>query len=230
MVALALVPKDGAVSFYADVVARLGGPTLILGSAKGGLAWELGARGTQVVGVEPSARMLEIASARAAGEPQEVVSRVRFLEADVRALRLPDRFQTVLAPNNAFGLLSSFKELEAFVATALHHLAPGGAFAFDLALPGTPPLAPPPEPASRPTPWLEPPRPVFVPHLRERSASRQGALHRLRLRQFALAEIDAALLASGFSISERYGGFAKEPYGAGRALAAVVAIRPERRG
>ncbi len=226
MAALALVPKDSAVSFYAGVVARHGGPTLILGSAKGAMAWELGARGAQVLGVEPSRRMLEIASARASEEPQEVVSRVRFLEADVRALRLPDRFKTVLAPNTAFGLLSSFKELEDFVATALHHLAPGGAFAFDLALPGTPPLVPPAEPAPRPTPWLEPPRPVFVPHLRERGPSSLGALHRLRLRQFALAEIDAALLARGFSTSERYGGFGKEPYGAGHKLVAVVAIRP----
>lgn len=225
--ALSLVRKDRAAAFYAELCARQGGPVLVLGSAKGAVAWDLASRGFDVVAVEPSVRMLELAQARRSDERPEVAARLRFVEADVRSVRLERTFATVLAPHNAFGLLSSFEDLEDFLATARVHLAAEGAFAFDLTVP---PLEPSTVAAQggaavkQKAPRMEPPRPVFVPHLRHRRTANTAGLHRLRLRQFTLGELDAALDDAGLQATERYGNFEGRPFDASDTLAVVVAL------
>jgi len=227
--ALSLVPADPTAAFYASRVAEHGGPALVLGSASGAVPWELGSEGVSAVGVEPSPAMLELAEARRQGEAPEVSGRVSFVGADVRSVRLEQRFGAVLAPHSAFGLLASYADLEALLATARFHLRPDGLLLFDVALPAQHLLA---SEAERPPPWAEL-RPVFVPHLRQRrrapEAPQPPPIHRLRLRQFSPAELDAALSAAGFEALERYGDFHGKPFDPGDPLAIVIAA-PGRRG
>ncbi|HZI07376.1 MAG TPA: class I SAM-dependent methyltransferase, partial [Archangium sp.] len=78
---------------------------------------------------------------------------------------------------------------------------------------------PPPEPAATrrededPTAPLEPRRPVFAFHLRERR--QPGAplgIRRLKLRPFTAEELDAAMKACGLTPRERFGRFDGKPF------------------
>src|SRR5262245_60625095 len=92
---LKLVGEDDEVLFYARQVAAAGGPVLVLGCASGKVAWALGERGVAVLGVDPSPGMMALAEERRSAVSTEVSARVRFLTADLRALRLSERFAVV---------------------------------------------------------------------------------------------------------------------------------------
>jgi SAM-dependent methyltransferase len=228
---LALVTADAGSAFYGDLTDRTGGPALLLGAGDGRIAWELARRGHQVLAADPSEVLLRAAEERRAQEPPEVASRVRVVCADVRSLRLDERFKLAIAPRNALGLMTTRDDLEAALATAALHLADDGTFALDLVnLPEHRSPITPDDRAEEPALWY---RPVFVPHLRERRRPRPGesageahqGLRRLRVRQFSAEELDAALKAAGFEPAERYGDFDLRPYAPEDPLQVVVAQR-----
>jgi SAM-dependent methyltransferase len=208
---LSLVGQEPDIPFYTRQAAEHGGPVLVLGAANGRVAWALAGAGLSVLGVDPSERMVRAAEELRGSEPPEVAARVRFLHADPRSLRLAERFPVVLAPQHAMGMMGSPEDLEAFLSTVRHHLQAGGIFVYDV-------LNPPPESsASRedeePGVALEPRRPVFAFHLRERR--QPGAplgIRRLRLRPFTAEELDAAMKACGLTPRERYGRFDGKPF------------------
>ncbi|WPB75122.1 class I SAM-dependent methyltransferase [Archangium violaceum] len=208
---LSLVGQEPDIPFYTRQAAEHGGPVLVLGAANGRVAWALAGAGLSVLGVDPSERMVQAAEELRSSEPPEVAARVRFLHADPRSLRLPERFPVVLAPQHALGMMGSQEDLEAFLSTVRHHLEPEGIFVYDV-------LNPPPEPAAlredeEPGSGLEPRRPVFAFHLRERR--QPGAplgIRRLKLRPFTAEELDAAMKACGLMPRERYGRFDGKPF------------------
>src|SRR5688500_8293158 len=114
---LSLVTPAPEVSFYAQRDYG-GGPVLVLGSADGRVAFEIAARGVTVVGVEPSDVMLQTAEVRKADERAETASRIKFVKADLRTIRLKESFEAVIAPQNAVGMLSTFDDLCAFFESA----------------------------------------------------------------------------------------------------------------
>jgi SAM-dependent methyltransferase len=225
---LALVESGAEVQFYLSRATRGEGAVLILGCANGKIAWELSAANIPTVAVDPSSVMVKAAEERRASEPLEVSDRVRFWASDLRSLRLPDKFHTVMAPQNAAGLMAGLDDLEALFATARAHLTDSGTFLFDVYNPsvrlrdayelGEAPSA---------APSGGPVRPVFAPHLRERQSSVGEAPHislrRLRLRPFFPDEVDGALARSGFQPLEKYGGFREEPFEDDSPIQVVVA-------
>lgn len=225
---LSLVGENAELRFYARQVEQRDGATLVLGCGNGKIAFGLCAQPRSVVAVDPSAVMIRAAEERRQGEPLEVAERLRLVEADLRAVRLPDRFSVVLAPQNALGLMGTLADLDALIATARYHLQDGGTLAFDVLNPRSEPspLARPAElPAAPPAP--EPMRPMFTPHLRERRREPNGeethAIRRLRLRQFSPDELDAALARGGFVALERFGDFDGKPFEPEDPLQVVVA-------
>ncbi|WP_375771189.1 class I SAM-dependent methyltransferase [Archangium gephyra] len=208
---LSLVGQEPDIAFYTRQAAEHGGPVLVLGAANGRVAWALAGAGLSVLGVDPSERMVQAAEELRSSEAPEVGGRVRFLHADPRSLRLAERFPVVLAPQHAMGMMGSQEDLEAFLSTVRHHLQPGGSFVYDV-------LNPSPEPAStredeEPGSAVEPRRPVFAFHLRERR--QPGAplgIRRLRLRPFTAEELDAAMKACGLTPRERFGRFDGKPF------------------
>jgi len=209
---LSLVGQDPEILFYTRQATERGGPVLVLGAANGRVAWALAEHGLTVVGVEPSERMVRAAEEQRGSESAEVSDRVRFHHADPRSLRLPERFPVVFAPQHALGLMGSQEDLEAFLATVRHHLVPGGTFVYDV-------LNPPPEPGGtsredeEPGEALEPRRPVFAFHLRERRQPGSPlGIHRLKLRPFSVQELDEAMGACGLTPRERYGRFDGKPF------------------
>ncbi len=222
---LTLVGQDGESTFYARQAERHGGPVLMLGCANGRIAFHLAARGHSVLGVDPSKVMIQSAEERRS--EADSAERLRFLSADLRALRLSERFPLVVAPQNALSLMTSVDDVLLLFATVRHHLALGGAFVFDVANPGT--MLGRRRGDAEPPPHLfpEPARSVFTPHLRERRRAIDGrdewSIRRLKLRHFEPDELDACLLHGGLVALERYGAFDGKPFDETDAVQIVVA-------
>lgn len=208
---LSLVAQEPDLVFYTRQASEHGEPVLVLGAANGRVVWALAEHGYTTVGVDPSEVMIRSAEERRASESAEVSNRARFQVADLRSLRLPDRFPLVLAPQHALGLMPGSDDLEAFLATVRHHLAPGGTFVYDvLNTPREPVL---PRDDEEPGAGLEPRRPLFALHLRERrQPGGPSPIRRLKLRHFSPEELDAALTAAGLVPRERYGRFDGKPF------------------
>jgi SAM-dependent methyltransferase len=221
---LALVARDADASFYGREVTRRGGPVLVLGCASGRIAWEIAAAGVPVLGVDPSGVMIDAAEERRHDEPRAASERLRLRATDLRALRISERFKVVVAPQNAVGLMTTLEELDALFATACAHLEDEGALLLDATNPKPVELHRDPEELL--PPYLEPRRPLFAPHLRERKgagAKPASAIRRLRVGQFYPAELDASLIRAGLKAAERYGDFAGKPFEMGDPLQVVVA-------
>ena len=211
----------GEAERYASLLPESGGPVLVLGVAEGRLAEALVRRGAPVTGVDPSPRMLVRAEETRATLPPELQGRLQLMRADLRSLRLSQRFVAVFAPRDAVALVASRGELEALFVTAREHLAPGASFAFDLSLP--PPRWLFPEDVD-PHEGVQPERAVFTPHLHSRR-TRQGHrdIHRLLLRHFTAGEVDHALAAADLEPLTRDRDFEGRPWEPGADRMVVVA-------
>jgi SAM-dependent methyltransferase len=220
----------GEVARYASLLPEAGGPVLLLGVAEGQLAEALVRRGISITGVDPSQRMLARAEETRAGLPPEAQGRLHLLRADLRSLRLSERFVGVFAPRDAVALVASRGDLEALFVTAREHLAPGAAFAFDLSLPPPRWLFP---DEVDPHEGVQPERAVFTPHLESRR-TRQGHrdIHRLLLRHFTAGEVDHALAAAGLEALSRDRDFEGRPWepGSDRMVVVAQAQQPASRG
>lgn len=226
---LALVGRERDVAFYVTHAERRVGPVLVLGAGTGRIAWEIALRGVTTVAVEPSEVMCETAEARRKEESPEASDRLRILNVDPRSLRLNERFSLILAPQNALALSATLDDLDAMLATVRHHLTDDGELIFDVLNPRRDePVAADPEDRWQPMEGIEPPRPIFAPHLRERTRTPEGTsegIRRLRLRHFSVAEIDQALREADFMATERFGGFERRPFDPKDPLQVVVAVR-----
>ncbi len=202
---LSLVGLDLASAFYVRQAGKLGAPVLVLGSADGRVAFALAGRGHRVVAVEPSARMHAAAHEKRPSEPG--APEVRLVNADLRSLRLEEKFGLVVAPQNALGLMATVDDFEAALTTVRFHLTPDGAFAFDLRSDSDtdpPPLG----------------RAAFSAHMRERGGQ---SVRRLRRRVFTPGEVDAVLVRAGLEARERYGDFLSRPWEDSDEMQVVVA-------
>src|SRR4051812_42448917 len=108
---LSLVGLDLASAFYVRQAGRQTAPVLVLGSADGRVAFALAGKGHQVVGVEPSARMHAAAEEKRPIDAED--SEVRLVHADLRTVRLEQKFALVVAPQNALGLMLTIDDFEA---------------------------------------------------------------------------------------------------------------------
>jgi SAM-dependent methyltransferase len=117
--------------------AERGLPVLDLGAAAGRIALPLARDGVEVWAVDGSAAMVAEMRRRLLGEPSAVAARLHPLQADIRALALPERGRfgvAMLAMNTLQALLTPGDQLAALGA-AREHLAPDGELIFDVALP-----------------------------------------------------------------------------------------------
>jgi SAM-dependent methyltransferase len=211
----------GEVARYAGLLPERPTAVLVLGVADGRLAEALVRQGARVTGVDPSPRMIERAEAVRSELPGEARERLVLVRADLRVLRMPERFGAVFAPRNAVALVASGGDLESLFVTAREHLLPGAPFAFDLSLPPARWLAP---EEMDPHEGVAPDRAVFTPHLRQRRG-RDGepGIHRLLLRHFTAREVDHALAAAGLEPLTRDSDFHGHPWAPGADRMVVVA-------
>jgi len=118
---------SGDAAFYRALAEETGGPVLELGCGTGRVLLPIAALGIPCVGVDASPAML--AALRAKNPPPNL----ELVEGRMETFDLgPRRFGLVTSPFRAFLHLLDVPSQLAALANIRRHLAPGGAFAFDI--------------------------------------------------------------------------------------------------
>jgi SAM-dependent methyltransferase len=123
------------VQYYVTEATRSGGPMLEYGVGNGRIALPVARHGVSVTGVDQSRAMLSDLEERIALEREDVRARLELREGDMRSVRLRGRFELVICPFNTALHLYTREDVERFFARVRAHLAPGGTFITDLAVP-----------------------------------------------------------------------------------------------
>ncbi len=123
------------VQYYVTEATRSGGPLLELGVGNGRIALPVCRHGVEVTGVDQSRAMLEDLRRRVGAERADVRARLHLRFGDMRDVRVRRRFPLVICPFNTALHLYSRRDVERFLSRVRAHLAPGGTFIVDLAVP-----------------------------------------------------------------------------------------------
>jgi SAM-dependent methyltransferase len=124
------------VTFYRELARRRGADRILeLGAGTGRITVPLARDGHAVVAVDQSDAMLARLTARVDHLPPAVAGRITPVRGDLRGFTVPGRFPLAIAAFNVLEHLYTRGEFEACLQRVAAHLAPGGAFAFDVQLP-----------------------------------------------------------------------------------------------
>lgn len=213
--------------FYRRQVSRYGQPVLELACGTGRLTIPLAEDGVDIVGLDISTRMLELAEAKARARHLHVP----FVRGDARAFDLDRKFKFVFIPAQSLSHLHEREELEACFACVRRHLAEGGRFLIELFNPSLKLLAREPErhyPVGRGeyedadaggrvvvTAQSRYDATTQVNHIRYHFQSEKGEDEVLsfEMRQFFPQEIDALLVYNGLRIENKYGNYQEAAFG-----------------
>jgi SAM-dependent methyltransferase len=220
-------------TFYRNLARRLRAPWVLdLACGSGRLALPLARDGRTVVGLDLSHAMLVRCVARRARLGQAARQRLHLIEADMRRFALRQRFPLIVCAFNAFEHLYTRVDVAACLRAVRTHLAPGGRFAFDVQNPDLRWLTRDPDRHWGRTRFRHPKSGVRLEyttnhiydpisqiavirfHYRPVDGPQSDEPPRsvlLTQRKFFPAELEALLAANGFSVEQRYGGFAGEP-------------------
>lgn len=121
-----------SVDFYIGIARESAGPVLELGCGTGRVLLPLARAGFTVHGVDCSLDMLEKLQANLDAEPDHVRRRVTFTRGDIRSHDTGRRFALVISAGNVIHSFLKRRDQRAFLRNARRHLAPGGAFCFDV--------------------------------------------------------------------------------------------------
>ncbi len=116
------------IPFYVELALATGGPVLEVGVGSGRVAVPTALAGVEIVGVDSSAVMLELARQRAA--PHHIG--LQLVQADMRDLPDLGAFALVTVPFRAFLHLRDDGERLAVLRALRERLRPGGTLAFDV--------------------------------------------------------------------------------------------------
>jgi len=117
--------------FFKEMAKRQGSPILELASGTGRISLMLAGEGHEVVGVELSPEMLEIAREKLQKLPETVQSRVTLHHGDITDFNLEEKFSMIIIPS-AFKFLLTTDDQLACLRCVKEHLQEDGVFVLDL--------------------------------------------------------------------------------------------------
>ncbi|MEL7369805.1 MAG: class I SAM-dependent methyltransferase [Myxococcota bacterium] len=126
----------GDISYY-EGIAHRSKTILELACGTGRLTIPMASAGAEVVGIDRAAPMIDRALRKRARLDASIKSNLSFREADMRTLRLPQRFDAVVLGFNTIMHMITDEDLFATLVTARHHLTNAGRFFLDLHTPLT---------------------------------------------------------------------------------------------
>jgi SAM-dependent methyltransferase len=201
------------VPFYVEEAVRSGGPVLELGVGTGRIAVPIAAAGIEVVGVDLSAGMLEVARERAELAGVEVDLR----EGDMRDPPVAGEFPLVICPFRSLLHMETDADRRLALRAVSRGLSPGhGRFVFDVFTPGADDIA---ETHGR---WLE--REPGIWERADWNEETRTLILRLRsveaesemsLAWLSVAEWKELLREEGFAVDAVYGWFDRSPWRGG---------------
>ena len=121
-----------AVDFFVGFATEFGGPVLELGAGTGLIAWPIAAAGFDVVAVDLSLTMLDLAENKRSQYPNAVGGRISFIQGDMADLHLDQAFGTVIVPGSSFQHLTTRDAQHAALKVMFNHLEPGGGLVLSL--------------------------------------------------------------------------------------------------
>jgi SAM-dependent methyltransferase len=200
------------VPFYVDEAVRSGGPVLELGVGTGRIAIPVAAAGIEVVGVDLSAGMLEVAREGAALAGVQIDLR----HGDMRDPPVEGMFPLVVCPFRSLLHMETDADRRLALRAVAGHLSPAGRFVFDVFAPGADDIA---ETHGR---WLEREPGIWERAdwdeatrtliLRVRSADGESEMS---LAWLSVAEWKELLASEGFVVEALYGWFDRSPWRGG---------------
>jgi SAM-dependent methyltransferase len=238
------------VSFYRELANRRGAAKVLeLGAGSGRVTIPLARDGHEVVAVDQSKPMLAKLRTRVAALRPTAAKRIRVVEGDLRDFSVEGKFPLVIAAFNVLEHLYTRGEFAACLARVAAHLAPGGAFAFDVQLPDLAWLIRDPYKRWAKTRFTDPTtgRAMYYSTNHEYDPVGQIALIRLYYepvdgkgptkivklsqRKYFPAELEALVAHAGFRVVERFGDFGGRPLEDGSESQVLVCERaiPRRR-
>ncbi len=238
------------VTFYRELAQkRLGGPGRILelGAGSGRVTIPLARDGHEVVAIDQSPAMLEGLRARIAKLPPAVARRITVAPGELCTFEAPGKFALVIAAFNVLEHLYTRGELDACLRRVAAHLAPGGAFAFDVQLPDLAWLGRDPHKRWAKTRFTDPStgRATYYSTNHDYDPVNQIALIRiyydpidgrgpgriikLTQRKYFPAELEALVAHAGLRVAARYGDFFWAPLDGSAESQVVIAERPPAR-
>lgn len=119
------------IPIYLDLAAKYRGPVLDVGCGTGRVASHLAAAGHEVLGIDISRPMLEVAR----DQLQPWAERVRISQLDLRRTPLPERFRVALVTLHTFNFLIDVEEQRLFLRHLRHSVWSPGVVALDLFCP-----------------------------------------------------------------------------------------------
>ena len=120
------------VGFFVEAAKESGGPVLEVGSGTGRVLIPTAQTGIEITGLDLSPHMLAICRERLKAEPEEVRTRVRLVEGDMRQFELAQSFQLVTLPFRPFQHLTRVEEQLACLSCIRQHLREGGKLILDI--------------------------------------------------------------------------------------------------
>ena len=132
VIAPAVPPGGDDLGFVTGLARETGGPLLELACGTGRLTIPLAEAGFEIVGLDRSGAMLDVARAKAAKLDPAARGRIRFVEADMTAFELRERFGLAFAVFRGFMLLLDVEAQHAALAAVRRHLRPRGRLVLDL--------------------------------------------------------------------------------------------------
>jgi SAM-dependent methyltransferase len=221
------------VAFYRELARKRlpdGGRILELGAGSGRVTIQLARLGYEVTAVDTSSAMLTKLRARVAALPQAVARRITVVQGDLRDFTVAGKkFPLVIAVFNVLEHLYTRVEVDACLRRVVAHLAPGGAFAFDVQQPDLAWLIRDPEKRWARTRFTDPTTGRAMLYSTNHDYDPVGQIALIRLyyepvdgkgptkivklsqRKFFPAELEALVAHAGLRMVERYGDFLWKP-------------------
>lgn len=122
---------NGDVEFYLEEACKAGSPVLELGCGTGRIMLQAAEQGIEVVGIDISEPMLEIAKSKASQASTEVRSRLSFMVGDMHDFDLGRTFNLITIPYRAFMHILTQKDQLRVLRCVYRHLRPGGKLALN---------------------------------------------------------------------------------------------------
>lgn len=233
------------VAAYVELAGRIAGPggrVLELGCGTGRITAGLARAGFEVVALDAEPAMLAGLAARMERLPRSVAARITPVRGDLRDFAVGGRFPLVLSGFNVVEHLYTRVELDACLRRVRAHLAPDGAFAFDVQLPDPGWLARDPSrrwartrfrhPVTGVPTWYstnhdyDPVSQIVIIRLYYQPvAGGDETVVLLSQRKYFPAELEALIDHAGLRVVERYGDFQFGPLGPGSESQLVVCAR-----
>lgn len=126
---------DYDIGFYVQEAKKAGGSVLELAAGTGRVTVELAKAGIEVVAVEISEGMLDVARKKSKGLTKEVQKRITWVQGDMREFSFQRKFPYVFIPSRSFQHLQTRAEQERCLSCVSRHLERGGRFALSLFAP-----------------------------------------------------------------------------------------------